>query len=130
MGSWRTRGINFEVGLEKLPGGVRVADGGLLVDAEDERKVEGAGAMSEGLFELTVNAELFQGGGEIAGGPGGPELASRAEFDGGLLGDQQVGVGRVRTAAVSVAELASIFRDGPSVLSAGRFGRLGWWQPG
>lgn len=60
--------------------------------------------MGEGLFELTVNAEPFQGGGEVAGGPSGPELASRAEFDGCLLGGQQVGVGRVRPAAVSVAE--------------------------
>lgn len=27
-------------GLEELPGGVRVADGGLPVDSEDEREVE------------------------------------------------------------------------------------------
>lgn len=39
--------------------------------------------MGEGLFELTVNAEPFQGGGEVAGGPGGPELAGRADFGGG-----------------------------------------------
>lgn len=31
-------------------------DGGLLVDAEDEREVEGAGAVGEGLFELAVDA--------------------------------------------------------------------------
>ncbi|WP_167532530.1 hypothetical protein [Streptomyces prasinus] len=41
--------------------------------------------MGEGLFELAVDAEPFEGGGEVAGGPGGPELAGRAEFDGGLL---------------------------------------------
>lgn len=54
--------------------------------------------MGEGLFELAIDAEPFEGGGEAAGGPGGPELAGRAEFEGGLLGDQQVGVGRVRPA--------------------------------
>ncbi|SCE16850.1 hypothetical protein F558DRAFT_04765 [Streptomyces sp. AmelKG-A3] len=32
--------------------------------------------MGEGLFELTVNAEPFQGGGEVAGGPGGSERRS------------------------------------------------------
>ncbi|MFJ9662067.1 hypothetical protein ACIRPR_29360 [Streptomyces griseoflavus] len=65
MGSWRTRGIGFKVGLEKLPGGVRVADGGLLVDAEDECEVEGVGAVSEGLFKLAVDPEPFEGGGEV-----------------------------------------------------------------
>ncbi|MFI1285184.1 hypothetical protein ACH4U5_31250 [Streptomyces sp. NPDC020858] len=104
MGTWRTRWIGFEVGLEKLPGGVRVADGGLLVDSEDEREVERVGAVGEGLFELTVDTEPFECGGEVAGGPGGPELAGRAEFDGGLLGDQQVGVGRVRPAVAAVIE--------------------------
>lgn len=47
MGSWRTRGTGFEVGLEKLPSRVRVTDGGLLVAAEDEREVEGIGAVGE-----------------------------------------------------------------------------------
>ncbi|AGP61497.1 hypothetical protein M271_50710 [Streptomyces rapamycinicus NRRL 5491] len=67
--------------LEKLTGGVRVADGGLLIDSEDEREVEWVGAVGEGLFELSVDAEPFQGGGEVAGCPGGPEFAGRAEFD-------------------------------------------------
>ncbi|MFJ9683787.1 hypothetical protein ACIRP2_38105 [Streptomyces sp. NPDC101194] len=60
--------------------------------------------MGEGLFELAVDAEPFEGGGEVAGGPGGPEFAGRAEFDSGLLGDQQVGVGRVRPAVAAVVE--------------------------
>lgn len=62
--------------------------------------------MGEGLFELAVDAEPFEGGGEVAGGPGGPELAGRAEFNGGLLGDEQVGVGRIRPAAAAVFEPA------------------------
>jgi hypothetical protein len=57
--------------------------------------VERVGAVGERLFELTVDAEPSEDGGEVAGGPGGPELAGRAEFDGGLLGDQQVRVCRV-----------------------------------
>ncbi|WP_162600122.1 hypothetical protein [Streptomyces sp. CS131] len=60
--------------------------------------------MGESLFELSVDAEPFQGGGEVAGGSDGPELDGRAELDGGLLGDQQVGVGRVRPAAAPVIE--------------------------
>jgi uncharacterized membrane protein len=64
----------------------------------------GPAPLSESLFELAVDAEPFEGSGEVAGGPGGPELAGRAEFDGGLLGDQQVGVRRVRPAAAAVVE--------------------------
>ncbi|MER6976128.1 RHS repeat domain-containing protein [Streptomyces carpinensis] len=48
--------------------------------------------MDQGFFELAVDAESLQGRGEVAGGPGGPELARRPEFDGRLLGDQQVWV--------------------------------------
>ncbi|MFV5998856.1 hypothetical protein ACNPQM_42690 [Streptomyces sp. NPDC056231] len=66
--------------LEKLPGRVRVADGGLLVDAEDEREVERVGAVGEGLFEVTVNAEPLQGGGEVAVGPGGPGCRTNREI--------------------------------------------------
>ncbi|MCX4869502.1 hypothetical protein OIC43_42335 [Streptomyces sp. NBC_00825] len=51
--------------VQQLPGGVRVADGGLLVDAEDEGEVEPVGAVGEGLFELTVDAEPCQSGGEV-----------------------------------------------------------------
>ncbi|MGW3625548.1 hypothetical protein [Streptomyces sp. NPDC000880] len=90
--------------MQKFSCRVRVADGGLFVDAEDESEVERVGAVGEGLFELAVDAESFEGGGEVAGGPGGPELAGRAEFDGGLLGDQQVGVGGVRPAVAAVVE--------------------------
>jgi hypothetical protein len=40
--------------LQKLSCRVRVADGGLFVDAEDESEVERVGAVGEGLFELAV----------------------------------------------------------------------------
>jgi hypothetical protein len=62
------------------------------------------GARGERLFKLTVDAEPFEAGGEVAGGPGGPESAGRGEFDGGLLGGQQVGIGRVRPAVAAVVE--------------------------
>jgi hypothetical protein len=39
---------------------LRVADGRLLVDAEDEGEAERIGAVGEGFFELTVDAEPFQ----------------------------------------------------------------------
>jgi hypothetical protein len=97
--------------LQEGPCRVRVVDGGLLVDAEDEREVEGVGAVGQGSFELAVDAEPFQGRGEVARGPGGPELASRPEFDGRLLGDQQVGVGGVRPAGSAVVEPV---QDGPA----------------
>ncbi|MER7813325.1 hypothetical protein [Streptomyces sp900116325] len=47
--------------VQQDPCGVRIADGGLLVDAEDEREVERVGAVGEGPFELSVDAEPFQG---------------------------------------------------------------------
>lgn len=47
----------------------------VLVDVEDEGEVERVGAVGEGLFELAVDAESYEGGGEVASGPGGPELA-------------------------------------------------------
>jgi hypothetical protein len=34
--------------------------------------------VGQGLFELPVNTEPLQGGGEVAVGPGGPELVGRA----------------------------------------------------
>jgi hypothetical protein len=67
--------------VQQGPCGVRIADGGLLVDAEDEREVNRVGVVRQGLFELSVDAEPFQGGGEVAGGSGGPEPAGRAEPD-------------------------------------------------
>lgn len=57
--------------MQKLTGGVRVANVCLLVDSEDERKVERVGAVGEGFFELAVDAEPFECSGEVAGGPGG-----------------------------------------------------------
>lgn len=72
--------------------------------------MERVGAVGESLFELPVDAEPFQGGGEVAGGPGGPELAGRAEFGRGLLGDQQAGADRVRPAAAAVPEPARTAR--------------------
>lgn len=50
--------------------------------------MERVGAVGEGFFELAVDTKPFEGGGEVVGGPGGPEVVGRAEFDGGLLGDQ------------------------------------------
>ncbi|MEH0549082.1 hypothetical protein QA802_40285 [Streptomyces sp. B21-105] len=84
--------------------GVHVADGGLLVDAENEGEVKGVGGVGQGFFELAVDVESLQGRGEVAGGPGGPELARRPEFDGRLLGDQQVWVGGARSAGSAVVE--------------------------
>ncbi|MGK5532783.1 hypothetical protein [Streptomyces sp. URMC 129] len=72
--------------------------------AEDEGGVERVGAVRHGLFEPAVDTESSEGAGEVAGGPGDPELAGRTEFDGGLSGDQQVGVGRVRPTAAAVFE--------------------------
>lgn len=46
--------------LQYRPCRGRIADGGLLVDTEDEREVKRVGAVGEGLFELTVDAELFE----------------------------------------------------------------------
>lgn len=40
--------------------------------------MERVGALGERLFEPTVDAEPFEGGGQVAGGAGGPELAGRA----------------------------------------------------
>jgi hypothetical protein len=71
---------------------------GLLVDAENQGQVEWVGSVDQGFFGLAVDTESLQGRGEVAGGPGGPELARRPEFDGRLPGDQQVWVGGVRPA--------------------------------
>jgi hypothetical protein len=40
---------------------VHVADGGLLVDASGKREVRQVGVVGEGLFEVAVNAESFEG---------------------------------------------------------------------
>lgn len=61
--------------------------------------MEWAGSVDQGFVELAVDAESLQGRGEVAGGPGSPELARRPEFDGRLLSDQQVWIGGVRPAS-------------------------------
>lgn len=93
----------FSGALQQHPCRVRVADGGLLIDTEDERQVQWVGAVGETLFDLALDAEPFKGGGEVAGSPGGSEFAFGAELD-GRLRDQQVGVGRVRPAVAAVVD--------------------------
>ncbi|MER5325324.1 hypothetical protein [Streptosporangium roseum] len=73
---------------EEGAGVLGVADGGLGVQAEDGGEVEGIGAVSEGLFELPVDAQAFEGRG----------LAAQLRF--GEVDDADTGVagcGRCRT---------------------------------
>ncbi|MER5540635.1 hypothetical protein [Streptomyces mirabilis] len=74
---------------------LRVADGGLLVDAEDDGEVERVGAVSEGLFELAVDTESFQRGCLAAERGEDADTADGAVLQRGLLVDQQVRVGGV-----------------------------------
>jgi hypothetical protein len=58
LGSHR-RYPGFDLALEKLTGGVRVADGGLLIDSEDEREVERVGAPSYGSQYMEVRSVAY-----------------------------------------------------------------------
>ncbi|MFE2093375.1 hypothetical protein [Streptomyces sp. NPDC059460] len=62
--------------FQQRPRGVRVANRGLRIESEDLGEVEGVGAMDEGLFELPVDAELFQGGG-LADSAGSEPVTSK-----------------------------------------------------
>ena len=75
--------------------GVAVSDGGGLVEAEHGGEVERVGAVGEGLVELPVDAQGFQGGGSAAEWRGERVLADGPGGRGGLLVDDQVRVGGV-----------------------------------
>ncbi|MFB6782709.1 hypothetical protein ACFCX0_36420 [Streptomyces sp. NPDC056352] len=90
--------------FQQRPRGVRVANRGLHIESEDLGEVEGVGAMDEGLFELPVDAELFQGGGLAAKQCGQGDRADRAGAQGGELVDQQVRVSGVGPAVASVVQ--------------------------
>lgn len=64
VGSRSSHGVGLGGLGQDGPGGVRVAGGGLLVDAEDEGEVEWVGPAGEGYFELAVDAKSFEGDGE------------------------------------------------------------------
>ncbi len=81
-----------------------VAAGGGVVEAEHGGEVEGVGAAGEGFFELPVGAEALQGGGQAAACFGEPVLADGPGGHGGLLVDDQVGVGGAGPAVAAVLE--------------------------
>jgi hypothetical protein len=58
--------VLFGGGFQELACDGRVLDGGGVVDAEHGGEVQGVGAVGEGFFELPVDAEPFEGGGEAA----------------------------------------------------------------
>jgi hypothetical protein len=64
-------------GLEEVAGGFGVADGGVLVDAEDGGEVEWVWPAIEGFFELPVSVEAFEGGSQAPEGAGDPYSADR-----------------------------------------------------
>ncbi|MEU5304207.1 hypothetical protein ACH4YO_00135 [Streptomyces noursei] len=95
---WWSRWISLGGLLQQNSCGARLADRGLLVQAEDLGEVGQVGAVDEGFFELPVDAESLQGGGLAAKGFGEADTADRAGAQGCDLVDQQVRVGGVRPA--------------------------------
>jgi hypothetical protein len=97
-----------------------VADGGFFVDAEDGGQVQRVGAVGECLFELAVDGQMLQGGGQTAEGVGDPDLADRAGFQCVLLIGDRVGVGGVGPVGALVVQsvedrLAGVFVQGAGV---------------
>ena len=98
-------GILLFGGRDEQPGVLRVADRGLGVEAEHGGQVQRVGADRERFLELPVDAEPFQGDGrpaqrrrgEVAGADGAGAV-------GAAVVDQQVGVGRGRSAGGAVGE--------------------------
>src|ERR1700737_2128892 len=89
LGSWGTDGVLLFGGCDlEVSGRGRVADCGLVIDAEDSGQMQGVALAGERLIELPVDTESFQGRGEAAERAGGPQPAGRAEFHCCLLGDQ------------------------------------------
>jgi hypothetical protein len=68
----RTRGGILFLGRrdEQLPGVFRIADRGLGIEAEHRGQVQRVRSLSEGLVELAVDPQSFQGGGLAAEGLG------------------------------------------------------------
>jgi hypothetical protein len=59
-------GLLLSCGLQEQPGVLGVADGGLGVEAEYRRQMQGVGAVGEDFLELPVDAQPFQGHGLAA----------------------------------------------------------------
>jgi hypothetical protein len=78
--------------LHDLFGRVGVADGGLVVEAEDGGEVKWVWSTGEGLVELAVHSEPFEGGRLAAEGLGEPDLADGPVVQRGALVDDQMGV--------------------------------------
>jgi hypothetical protein len=74
----------FGGGVQELPGGGGVADGGGVVDAEHGGEVERVGAAGEGLVELPVDPQPLEGRVQAAECCGEPVLAHRADAHRGL----------------------------------------------
>src|SRR5207248_9090729 len=81
-----------------------VAHGGGLADAEDVGDLQRVGAAGDGVIELPVHAQPFEGGGQAAQDPVEPGQADRAEAQCAFPAEQQVWVGGVRPASASVVE--------------------------
>src|SRR6266566_3068145 len=91
-------------GFQQLACDGGVADGGGVVEPEYDGEVQRVGAAGEGFLELPVGAQALEGGGEAAECAGHPVLADRPGGHGGLLVDDQVGVGGARPAAAAVLQ--------------------------
>jgi hypothetical protein len=72
-------------GFGDVPGRVGVADGGFVVDAEDGGEVKRVRPVGEGLVELAVDAESFEGGRLAAQRLGEPDLADGPVVERGAL---------------------------------------------
>src|SRR6266702_1054221 len=91
-------------GFQQLACDGGVADGGGVVEPEYDGEVQRVGAAGEGFLELPVGAQALEGGGEAAECAGHPVLADRPGGHGGLLVDDQVGVGGAGPAVAAVLE--------------------------
>jgi len=99
------RGVLFLGGRgEERAGGVGVADGGLGIETEEQGEVERVTAAGEGFFEDPVHSQPFQGGGLPVEDERGALAAGWRGGQGGLVVDEQVRVGGVGPAGLTMAK--------------------------